>query len=422
MKILLLLLMLSCSLLCPSGTLPGDLSAPPGFAAEGDKYTCGMHPMIVVNEPGFCPICQMELTPMNAGATNSSANTRTIHVDHVTMQRMGIRTAPAEYRTLTRQIQTVGLVSYQEPAQQAISCKISGWVEELYINENGQKVSEGDPLLALYSPDLVAAQEELLLAVKNRQQMAKSGFQNVLEDAERLHRAARERLQFWDISEQQISRLEHGGSVEKTLTLHAPTSGIVSRKMVREGEFIPAGKELLEISNISRLWLYADIYEYEIPWVRKGLQTEVRFPFSSEPVRGRIDLIYPYLEAKTRTLKARIDLKNPGLELKPDMYADVTIITDPNHQVLSIPTEAVLYTGKKETVFIALGEGHFEPRTVKIGLTDESGYAEILDGIKAGERVVTSAQFMLDSESKLREAIQKMLEPQPEEESLEDLF
>jgi len=384
------------------------------------RYSCGMHPMVIVDEPGACPICGMDLTPLGENATSTSS--RTIHVDAVTSQRMGIRTAVAEHRDLSRRIHSVGLVAFEEPGQHAISSKISGWVEKLHINETGQKVASGDPLLEIYSPDLVAAQEELLLALRNQKKMRDSGFPEVVSDADRLLQAARKRLQLWDIDPQQIAALEKSARVKKSLTLYAPVSGVVSRKQVREGEFVNSGRELLEISSISNLWLYVDIYEYETLWVKEGHLAEVRFPFASEPIIGRISTIYPYLEARTRTIKARIDLPNPGLILKPDMYADVTIISDPIVNALSIPAEAVLYTGKKETVFVALEEGHFEPRTVKVGLHDEDGYVQVLQGIKAGERVVTSAQFMLDSESKLREALQKMLEPETEEESLEDLF
>lgn len=391
-----------------------------GGGKQETKYSCGMHPMVIVDEPGSCPICGMDLTPLNVGTKSTSS--RTIHVDAVTSQRMGIRTAVAEKRDLSRRIHTVGLVAFEEPGQHVINSKISGWVEKLHVNETGQRVVAGDPLLEIYSPDLVAAQEELLLALRNRKKMRDSGFPEVISDAEQLLQAARRRLQLWDIDPQQIAALEKSGRVKKSLTLYAPSSGVVSRKQVREGEFINSGKELLEISSISNLWLYADIYEYETSWVKEGQVAEVRFPFASEPLICRISTIYPYLEARTRTIKARIDLPNPGFNLKPDMYADITIISDPIVNALSIPAEAVLYTGKKETVFVALEEGHFEPRTVKVGLHDEEGYVQVLDGIKAGERVVTSAQFMLDSESKLREALQKMLAPETEEESLEDLF
>ena len=203
----------------------------------------------------------------------------------------------------------------------------------------------------------------------------------------------------------------------------APVTGVVSNKEVRVGEYITAGQELLEISNVSNLWVNAHIYEYEIPWVKTGQQALISFPFLSEPLSGTVSTIYPYAEDRTRTIKARIDLDNKDLALKPDMYADITIKTAPVARVLSIPTEAVLFTGKRETVFVALEKGRFEPRTVTVGLQDEDGYIEILEGISEGEEVVTSAQFMLDSESKLREVVEKMRNPDSDEEGdPEDLF
>jgi len=253
--------------------------------------------------------------------------------------------------------------------------------------------------------------------------MEESGFEGATQDAERLLEAARRRLRLWDIGSAQVTRLEKQGKVEKTLTLHAPVSGVVSRKQVRAGEYIEAGRELLEISNLSKLWVYADIYEYEIPWVKSGQQALVHFPFLDEPIKGTVSIIYPYLEARTRTVKARIELENHDLVLKPDMYADVEIMADPVEAALTVPVEAVLFTGKRETLFVALGEGQFEPRQVTIGQQDEDGYVEIRSGLQEGERVVTSAQFMLDSESKLREAIEKMRRPQgDDQEDPEDLF
>lgn len=415
-----------CLLMLLSGFSVGTplLGVPHAEAAEETEaiqYTCGMHPMVISDEPGLCPICHMELTPLH-GHDDGDSDYRVIEVDQVTRQRMGVRTALAQLRTLRRSIRTVGLVAYEEPLQQAINSKISGWVETLHVSETGQEVQAGDPLLDIYSPELVAAQEELLLALRNLETMEESEFESAIEDAERLLDATRRRLQLWDIDSAQIERLEESQEVEKTLTLYAPVSGVVSKKQVRAGEYVTAGRELLEISNLSNLWVYADIYEYEIPWVRTGQQAYVKFPFLDTPISGTVSRIYPYLEAKTRTVKARIALENPDLVLKPDMYADVEIRTDPVQQVLSVPMEAVLFSGKHETVFVDLGEGRFEPRPVTIGHQDEEGFVEIISGLEDGERVVTSAQFMLDSESKLREALQKMRKPAEDENDPEDLF
>jgi len=397
---------------------------PAAVFAEEPRYTCGMHPMIVVDEPGLCPICQMDLTPLKEGTGDQDG--QVIIVDPATSQKMGIRTAVATSMPLIHTIHTVGLVAYEEPGQHAVNTKISGWVEELMVNQSGQPVTKGQPLLSLYSPELVASQNELLIAVKNLKEIESKNLSDVKQDARDLLSAARRRLELWDISKSQIERLESSGHVQRALTLFSPTDGVVSKKLVRKGEYVKAGAELMEISNIDKVWVYADIYEDELPWVKVGQSAEVKFPFSSKPLPGVVSYFYPYLDPSSRTVKARIELENSGQILKPDMYADVTIHSKPSSSVVTVPVEAVLFSGLKERVFLALGEGKFEPRQVVTGLQDENGNIEIVSGLVAGDRVVTSAQFLLDSESKLREALQKMLNPEKptssEEEELEDLF
>ncbi len=427
-------------------------------AAEqpAQKYTCGMHPMIIVDEPGLCPICNMDLLPLKSGGTETSstpagervikywvapmdptfirdepgkspmgmdlvpvyegeaATGSIISIDPVTSQNMGVRMALVTRKDLSRTVRTVGLVAYEEPKQFSVNSKIDGWIERLYVNETGQFVKKGSALLEIYSPALVSAQEEFLLAQNNSQSLSQSPFPSIADGANRLLDASRRRLKLWDISDRQITRLEKSGEVAKTLTLYAPYDGIVSMKMVREGQFVKSGMELLILSDISRVWVYADIYEYEMPWVKVGQKARIVLPFvGSEPIESEVSYIYPFVEPKTRTIKARFDIDNPDFTLKPDMYVNVRIATNPVENALTIPVEAVLHSGEKQTVFVALGEGKFEPRRVKTGAQNEAGDIEIVQGLFEGEHVVTSAQFMLDSESKLREAIQKMLNPVP---------
>jgi len=435
-----------------AGESPLDLMT--AHAAD-TKYTCGMHPMIIVDEPGSCPICGMDLVPLKAGVgggdsgkppgerkikywqapmdptyirnepgkspmgmdlipvyEDEAASGTTISIDPVTSQNMGVRTAPAKRMNLARTVRTVGLVAYPEPQQYAINTKIGGWIEKLYVNETGQQVKKGQKLLEIYSPELVSAQEEYLLALKNSNTLVQSPFPQIAEGARQLLEASKRRLQLWDISDAQIARLEKNRRVEKTLALFAPHSGIVSMKMVQEGQFAKPGTDLLTISDISKVWVQADIYEYELPWVKVGQKADIVLPFvGSKQVSATLDYLYPYIEPKTRTVKARFVLDNPTLELKPDMYVNVHLRTSPVENVLAVPAEAVLHSGEKETVFIALGDGKFKPRQVKTGVQDDQGNLQIVQGLLDGERVVTSAQFMLDSESKLREAISKMLEP-----------
>jgi Cu(I)/Ag(I) efflux system membrane fusion protein/cobalt-zinc-cadmium efflux system membrane fusion protein len=431
-------------LVAPSAAVAAEVGA--------QKYTCGMHPMVITDEPGLCPICNMDLTPLKAGGSSEkpagerkikywvapmdptfirdepgkspmgmdlvpvyedeAATGSIISVDPVTSQNMGVRLALATRRDLSRTVRTVGLVGYDEPKQYSVNSKIEGWVERLYVNETGQFVKKGAPLLEIYSPALVSAQEEFLLAYENSKSLANSPFPSIADGARRLLDASRRRLELWDISDRQISRLEKTGQVAKALTLYAPNDGIVTMKMVREGQFIKSGMELLMLSDISTVWVYADIYEYEMPWVKVGQKARIILPYvGSETIESAVSYIYPYVEPKTRTVKARFEIDNPDFTLKPDMYVNVRLDTQPVENALTVPAEAVLHSGEVQTVFVALGEGKFEPRQVRVGLQSDDGYIEIVQGLLEGEQVVTSAQFMLDSESKLREAIQKMLEP-----------
>jgi RND family efflux transporter MFP subunit len=421
---------------------------------EKVKYTCGMHPFIIQDGPGLCPICGMQLTPMKPGADSGiqTAERQVKHwvspmdptyireapgkdymghdlvpvyedgaapgqivIDPVTIQNMGVRTAAVERRGLERTIRTVGLVGYEETSQYSVNSKIEGWIERFHINQTGQKVKKGQPLMEIYSPELVAAQQEYLLALENSRRLGHSPFPEIGAGADRLLNAARTRLQNWDISNRQIEELERTGQVRRTMTLHSPYGGVVTEKPVTEGMRIMPGMELLQISDLSRVWVNADIYEFELPWVKVGLSATVELPFAVDArLEGKITYIYPYLSGETRTARARIEFPNPGLELKPGMYANVRIAAQPVKDTLAVPASAVLRSGRQQTVFVALGEGRFEPRVVTTGVSDDAGFIQVLSGVRLGERVVTSAQFMFDSESRLQEAIQKMMQPKPE--------
>jgi len=428
----------------------------PQQAHAGQKYTCGMHPMIITEEPGTCPICSMDLTPLKAGTAGAGGSEKpkgerkikywkapmdptyirdepgkspmgmdlvpvyededggsTISIDPVVQQNMGVRTAPVELRDLHRTISTVGIVAYDEPQQFSVNAKIDGWIEHLYVAETGRMVKKGEPLLELYSPELVSAQKEYLLALRNRNQLKNSSFSKIAAGGERLLESSRKRLEYWDISARQIRELERSGEVKKTLTLYAPYDGVVKMKMAYAGQYVKAGEELFQLADISEVWVYADIYAYELPWIKVGQKATISVPYvDGEDLEAQISYIYPYVEPKTRTVKARLEFKNPDFELKPEMYVNVHINGEEVKNALTVPVEAVIYSGEKKTVFVALGEGKFEPRRVKTGLQNKEGYIEIKQGLLEGERIVTSAQFMFDSESKLREAIQKMMAPQ----------
>jgi membrane fusion protein, copper/silver efflux system len=446
---------------------PGEVFAAGNEAMEEKvRYTCGMHPFIIQDEPGLCPICGMKLTPMKAGAdaaARQSAERKVKHwvspmdpayvreepgtdymghdlvpvyeegavpgqivIDPTTIQNIGVRTAAVERRSLERTIRTIGLVTYEEPRQYSINSKVEGWIERLHINQEGQMVEQGQPLMEIYSPELVSAQQEYLLALANSDRLAQSPFSEIAAGAGRLLDAARTRLRYWDISDRQVEDLERTGQVRKTMTLYSPYSGVVTDKLVVEGMRVRSGMELLRISDITRVWVNADIYEFELPWVKTGLTAKVELPFArQQQLEGKITYIYPYLQGETRTARARVELPNPGLELKPGMFTNVSIAAEPVSDTLAVPASAVLRSGKGQTVFVALGEGRFEPRPVTTGVSDNEGFIQVLSGVRLGERVVTSAQFLFDSESRLQEAVQKMMQPRPEPApaaDLDDLF
>lgn len=429
---------------------------------EALQYTCGMHPWVILDEPGICPICQMDLTPMSTAPQpgekkikhwaapmdptyirdepgkspmgmdlvpvyEDGSSASAISIDPVTAQNMGVRIAAVEQRNLVKSIRTVGLVGFEEPTQYSVSAKTDGWIERLHINETGTSVRKHQPLLDIYSPELVAAQEEYLLALENRDSLADSPYPEIREGAERMLQASKRRLKLWDISNHQIARLKQTRQVRKTLTLFAPYAGVVTHKNATEGLFVKSGMELFQIADLRQVWVHADIYESELELVKTGQVADIILPFvDGKTVQGTVSLIYPYVEPQTRTVKARIDLDNPDLELKPEMYVNVRLKTEPARDVMAIPAEAVLNSGEVQSVFVSLGEGKFEPRQVQTGLYSDDGYVEIRKGLNADEQVVISAQFMLDSESQLQEVIRKMMAvDNPDDagkENLEELF
>lgn len=418
------------------------------------QYTCSMHPFIIRDAPGACPICGMALTPVKAASSGAAAGSAVqkkwrspmdpayvrdapgkdymghdlvpvpegetvaegIRIDPVTLQNMGVRTEKVGKRRLQRTIRTVGLVAAADERQFSINAKIEGWVERLHVNRQGQPVRKGQPLLEIYSPELVSAQQEYLLALENKRRLTASPYPEIAAGADRLLEAARTRLRYWDISPSQLRTLERTGQVQKTLTLTSEHEGIVASKKVLAGAKIMAGEELLQIADLSKVWINAEIFEYELPWVKVGQPVRVEMPYGTGSViDGTITYLYPYMENETRTVRARIEVGNPGLALKPAMYANVSITTGVADESLAIPMTALLNSGKGQTVFVALGEGKFEPRVVKSGVRDDEGFVQIVSGLSEGEAVVVSAQFMLDSESRLREALDKMIGPKTED-------
>lgn len=368
---------------------------------DGIVYQSGMHPWIIQDTPGQCPVCGMDLTPVRVDGHDAT----TVEIDPVTVQNIGVRTATVAVTPLPQQVRTTGRFEADTRGLTAVSPKVTGWVERLYVEYEGARVGRGQALMDLYSPELVATQEEYLLAVRNAERLAGTA---AAEDAQRLVEAARRRLGYWDISAAQIRRLEETGTPRKTLTLYAPAGGVVVRKNVVEGQQVMAGQTVLELSDLSRLWLMVDVYEQDLAWVRPGTAARVELPYApGEPRMARVDFLYDTLDPATRTAKARVTLANPGGALKPGMYATVTLLGGDARPYPTVPAEALLRTGTQAFVLLALGEGRFQPRPVTPGV-EADGQVQILEGLAGGEEVVTSAQFLIDSEARLRSALSAM--------------
>ncbi len=328
----------------------------------------------------------------------------TVQISPERQRLIGVRIGTVEKRLLQKVIRTNGRVEFDEKRLATVSPKIGGWIEELYVDFTGAPVKKGAPLLTLYSPELVSTQEEYLSALRARRELSASPYPEVAASGNALVESARRRLRLWDISEEQIRVLEQTGQVRKSLTLYSPYGGIVLEKMAFRGMRVEPGMALYKLADLSVVWLIADIYEYELPLIRLGQQATINLSYlHGEAFTGKAVFIYPYLDAQTRTARVRFEFANPHGKLKPEMYAGVEITIRLGDKV-TVPEGAIIDTGIRKVAIVDKGSGYFEPRDVKLG-TKAGDYYEVLDGLTVGERVVTSANFLIDSESKLKEAI-----------------
>ncbi len=371
-------------------------------------WVAPMDPNYIRQGPGKSPM-GMDLVPVYEEEGEKSSE-GVISIDPVTVQNIGIRTANVTKGQLNKKIRAVGRITYDEKLVEHIHTKISGWVEELLVDTSGEEVTKGQVLLTFYSPELVATQEEYLQAIRYRKTASKSEFAEIKKGAESLVEAAKKRLLYMDISPGQIEKLEQSGEVRKEMKLYATRSGTVIEKTVLKGMKIDQMKELYMIADLSKVWVIASVYEYELPFIRKGQEAEMTLSYDPGTVyKGKVTFIYPYLSKKTRTVEVRMEFDNPGLKLKPDMYSDVVIKSSIGGTEKLVPSEAVLRTGSRNVVITSLDKGKFLPKEVTVGAEGE-GFVQVLSGLEEGELIVTSGQFLIDSESNLREAVNKMLE------------
>ena len=419
------------------------------------RYHCPMHPTFVADRPGNCPICGMQLVPledpqpgepqpapgapapkkvvyrstMNPGEFSDRPGKDSMGMDMVPVeveeeragapkiegfapvgistrkqQLIGVRTEVVGKAPFVRKIRAVGRVTPDETRLHHVHTKTEGWVEILHVNTTGEKVRKGQPVLAIYSPELVASQEEYLLALRLRQASPGTSLPQLTRSSDDLVESARRRLLQYDLAPEQIEELERTGRASRTVTLLAPISGYVTQRNVTQGEKIGPDSTLLDIADLTHVWVIASIYEYELPFVRVGQTAAVTLSYlPGRTFRGRVTLISPVLEEATRTAQVRLEFENQDLALKPEMYADVAIESDLGER-LALPESAVLASGTRYIVFVAQGEGYFEPREVRLGVRLPD-IVEVLAGLSEGDRVVTSGTFFVDSESKLKAAL-----------------
>ena len=419
--------------------------------ATAAKYHCPMHPSMVSDRPGDCPICGMRMVPIDeerlpgaaprqAGrqllyrstmnpnevsdrpgkdsmgmemvpvevepstAAQTVAGRSSVRLSDPKRQLIGVKTSLVTRAPFARTIRAVGRVTFDETRLHHVHTKVAGYVEALHADATGELVHRGQPLLEIYSPELLASQQEYLVALRARSRTAGSELPSISAPGEELVASVRRRLELLDVSADQIRELESSGRANRTVTLYAPMSGTIVARNVTHGEKVEPETSLLDLADLTRIWVIASVYEYELPFVGVGQRASMTLAYlPGRNFQGTVTLVYPVLDAATRTVQVRLEFPNPDLVLKPDMYAEVALTADLG-QRLGLPDTAVIDTGGRSVVFVDRGEGLFEPREIAVGLRLPDRY-EVLSGVAEGERVLTSGNFYVDSESKLKAAL-----------------
>ena len=391
---------------------PADTLAVSPATAVGERkilyYEDPMHPWYRSDKPGIAPDCGMKLVPVYAPeSTSAVATPGAVEISPARQQLMGVTTARVEYRLLDKTIRTVGNVALDETRLANVHVKVSGWIQKVWVDYTWQQVKKGDPLFTLYSPELLASEQEYLLALKAERELGTSSFREVAVGGKSLLEAARRRLSLWDLTDAQIRELEETGQPQREITFYAPASGYVLERKAFPNQYVTPGTELYRLADLSTIWVQADVYEFEAPNVSLGQEaTLTAGSLPGQTVRGRLVYIYPEVKPDTRTLTVRMEFANADLQLKPGMFVNVDLRRSLGRQ-LTVPVDAVLDSGRRQMVFVDRGGGSFQPREVQLGERTET-LVTVLRGLRAGEKVVTRANFLIDSESNLRQAVSGM--------------
>ncbi len=390
---------------------------PESASAKKQLWTCSMHPQVLKDQPGLCPICHMELVPVKEQSSGQPNDEKAIgglkpddvlqiRLEPTVMQQMSVRTEIVKRAPIRREIRGIAHIEFNETNQAMINSRVNGWVEKLYARYTGQPVRRGQALAGIYSPELVSTQEEYL-QLHRRLEAVRGTPQEIQMQA--LVSAARKRLRYWNISAAQIASIEKNQKVERLLTLYSPYSGVLVEKNVIQGAAIKQGMDLFKVVDLSTVWAFVHLPEKDIPFVSEGMPAEmVVTQIPGKTFRGQVSFIFPYMDRETRDLKVRVSFGNPGFQLRPGMYATLILKSGLKGQHLVVPLSAVIRTGERALAFVYRGGGIFEPREVHVGVAAGDDRLQILHGLAEGEAVVVSGQFLLDSETRIQEAVRKM--------------